>query len=98
MIVYGNTPRNVLVNLRLETFNAFFPRSVNLYVIALPSFSSTSINPISRRLFNAGYIVPGLGLSPFLFAISFVISCPFIVLFESKKRIKNPNIPRISQQ
>src|SRR3954467_10552402 len=43
-------------------------------------------------------MVPGLGFSPFLFAISSAISCPCIGLFDSKKRIRNPNIPLISQQ
>ena len=53
-IYCGNTPKKVRVNLRLATFNAFFPRSVKLYDIALPSFSSIPMNPISRRFFNAG--------------------------------------------
>jgi hypothetical protein len=54
LIYCGNTPKKVLVNLRLATFNAIFPRSVKLYDIALPSFSSIPMNPISRRFFNAG--------------------------------------------
>src|SRR5919107_1354960 len=64
----------------------------------LPSFSSALINPISRRFFNAGYMVPGLGFSPFLLAISSASSCPCIGLFESKNKIRNPSIPLISQQ
>lgn len=42
-------------------------------------------------------MVPGLGLQPFLLSNSSAISCPCIAFFESIKRIRNDNNPRISQ-
>ena len=41
--------------------------------------------------------MPGLGFSPLLFASSLAISWPCMEFFDSKKRIRNPNNPRISQ-
>lgn len=71
------------------------PFSVSVYDINLPFFSPL-MRPSALSSFNAGYSVPGLGFSPLLFPISFAISSPCILFFESSQSIWNESRPRIS--
>jgi len=65
-------------------------------MIFLPSFFDVT-RPLFCRCFNAGYIVPGVGLFPFIFSSSSAISSPYMGLFERNHIIKNESIPLISQ-